>query len=91
MGNDAKAAELMSEVVHDHPEEAEYRVLYSKVLNSQKKFVETEKVLKDGLVFETSSLAVRSSLAGLYMSQGRQEEAVKVLLDGVALDPEGTE
>ncbi|GKT30520.1 tetratricopeptide repeat protein, partial [Aduncisulcus paluster] len=73
MGNDAKAAELMSEVVHDHPEEAEYRVL------------------KDGLAFETSSLAVRSSLAGLYMSQGRQEEAVKVLLDGVALDPEGTE
>ncbi|ACS80484.1 tetratricopeptide repeat protein [Maridesulfovibrio salexigens] len=91
MGNDTKAAELMAEVVHNHPEEAEYRVLYSRVLNSQKKFVETEKVLKEGLTYQASSLAVRSSLAGLYMAQGRQEEAIRVLLDGVALDPEGTE
>ncbi|HAS88680.1 MAG TPA: hypothetical protein DCS48_05170 [Desulfovibrio sp.] len=86
-----KAAQLMAEVVGTHPEEAEYRVLYSRVLNSQKKFIETEKVLKEGLEFNEASLPIRTSLVGLYMSQGRQQEAVQVLLDGVAMDPEGAE
>ncbi|WP_319780176.1 tetratricopeptide repeat protein [Maridesulfovibrio sp.] len=90
-GNVGKASELLAGVVRNHPDKAEFRVIYSRILNSQKRFLEMENILKEGLTLDQTSLPIRTALAGLYMSQGRQGEAVKIFEDGVALDPEGAE
>ncbi|CCO24832.1 tetratricopeptide repeat protein [Maridesulfovibrio hydrothermalis] len=86
-----RAEELMSDLVKSFPDKDEYRVLYARLLSADKKADLTEKVLKEGLALNSASLQLRSALSGLYISLGRQEEAVKVLMDGTGIDEESAD
>ena len=91
IGDTKKADELMAAVVKKFPEKEEYRVLYARFLSAEKKFAIAENVLLEGLKINTASLSVRSALSGLYISQGRLEDASKVLLNGIAIDAESAD
>ncbi|WP_432736826.1 tetratricopeptide repeat protein [Maridesulfovibrio sp. FT414] len=91
VGDKTRAESLLADLVKRFPDKDEYRVLYSRMLSSEKKYDLAEKVLQDGLTANKASLQVRSALSALFVSQGRQEEAVKILLDGIAIDSESAD
>ncbi|WP_291327881.1 tetratricopeptide repeat protein [Desulfovibrio sp. UCD-KL4C] len=84
-----RAEELMSVLVSKYPEKDNYRVLYAQLLSASKKYDLAIATLKDGLHLNNASLPLRSALSSIYLNKGNQNEAVSVLEDGAAIDPEG--
>ncbi len=89
IGMTKRAEELMSGLVSKYPEKDDYRVLYARLLAAGKKYDLAIATLKDGLQLNNASLPIRSALSSIYLNQGNQNEAVSVLEDGAAIDPEG--
>ncbi|OEU67301.1 MAG: hypothetical protein BA863_12990 [Desulfovibrio sp. S3730MH75] len=89
--NSAKAEELMSGLVSRFPDKDDYRVLYARLLVSLKKNDQAINTLKDGLLLNNESLPLRSALSGIYIAQGQQAEAIKILTAGAEIDAEGAD